>query len=190
MKKLIGLVLLIAGLAFMAYPFLEEGKQAKDTRSLEQALALINSGEPADPADLDNLPVSEEALENTIRLEIPSIGIDQLVLPETTAENLNLALTQIKPDQTPGEGNFTIAGHRGWRDGRHFSNLSKVKKGDRVILQANDKEYIYEVTGSEVIPPTAVDVLNDRPGKHELTLITCTVTGADRLAVKGKLIDE
>lgn len=55
--------------------------------------------------------------------------MNQLVLDETTDENLNITLTQIKKDQTPGVGNFTIAGHRGYRDGRHFSNLSKVPIG-------------------------------------------------------------
>lgn len=186
MKKALGAILLFAGIGLMLYPFLIERQQAKGTESLEQALALIDTGEPA---NLDELPVSQADLEGTFSLEIPSIGLEQYILPETTEENLNLALTQIKPDQVPGQGNFTIAGHRGWRDGRHFSNLSEVAIGEQVMLHADGQTFVYEITESAVIPPTAVEVLDDQPDVDELTLITCTVSGKDRLAVKGKLVE-
>ena len=158
---------------------------------MEQALSLIAESEGMEPIALEqieNLSLTKEQLENVMELEIPYINIKQYILDETTDENLNIALTQIKPDQQPGIGNFTVAGHRGYRDGRHFSNLAKVPIGEKVYLHVDDKTLIYEIVSSEVIEPTFVEVLDDKEGKNEITLITCTVSGAKRVAVKGELV--
>lgn len=191
MKKIIGITLLVAGCLFIAYPFYKEWDQNKEVRALEEALALIADGEAQDVdlSEIEDLNFSKDELENVLELEIPFLNMNQLVLDETTDENLNIALTQIKTNQTPGVGNFTIAGHRGYRDGRHFSNLSKLPVGELAYLHTKDKTYSYEITSSEVIEATDVQVLDDQEGEDEITLITCTVSGKNRVAVKGKLVE-
>lgn len=191
MKKISGILLLVVGVLLISYPFYQEWEQNKEVRALEEALALISGaeGEDVDLSEIENLSLSKEKIENVLELEIPFIDLNQLVLDETTDANLNIALTQIKNNQTPGVGNFTIAGHRGYRDGRHFSNLSKVPVGEMAYLHTEDKTYVYELTSSEVIEATDVDVLNDSDGEDELTLITCTVSGTNRVAVKGHLVE-
>lgn len=183
--------MVVVGILLISYPFYQEWKQNKEVRALEAALSLISDadGEEVDLSEIENLPLSKENLENVLELEIPFIDLNQLVLDETTDANLNIALTQIKKNQIPGVGNFTIAGHRGYRDGRHFSNLSKVPVGEKVYLHTSDQTYVYELTSSEVVEATAVDVLDDHEGKDEITLITCTVSGKNRVAAKGDLID-
>lgn len=188
MRKVFGIVLLAIGIGLLSYPFIMEWVQQKDVRALEDALALISDANGED-VDIGDVPFTEDELKEVLELEIPSIDLKQHVLSKTTDENLNIALTQIKEDQSPGEGNFTIAGHRGYRDGRHFSNLANVAIGEQVYLHDQDKTYIYEITSSEVIKPTAVDVLEDHGDESEITMITCTVTGANRVAVKGKLVE-
>lgn len=192
MKKAIGIILLVAGIALIAFPFYKEWNDNKELRALEEALSLISEsdGEDVDLSTIENLPFSPEEVKDTLQLEIPFIHLKQHVLDETTDEKLNIALTQIKENQTPGIGNFTIAGHRGYRDGRHFSNLAKVPVGEKIYLHTADMTYVYELTSSEVIEPTHVEVLNDKKDKDELTLITCTISGAKRVAVKGELIDQ
>ena len=158
---------------------------------MEQALSLIAESDGTEPVKLEqisNLSLTEKQLQNVMELEIPYIEMKQHILNETTDANLNIALTQIKPNQQPGVGNFTIAGHRGYRDGRHFSNLAQVPVGEKVYLHAGDQTHIYKITSSEVIEPTFVEVLNDTPGIEEITLITCTVSGAKRVAVRGELV--
>lgn len=191
MKKISGVLMVVVGILLISYPFYQEWKQNKEVRALEAALSLISDadGEEVDLSEIENLPLSKENLENVLELEIPFIDLNQLVLDETTDANLNIALTQIKKNQIPGVGNFTIAGHRGYRDGRHFSNLSKVPVGEKVYLHTSDQTYVYELTSSEVVEATAVDVLDDHEGKDEITLITCTVSGKNRVAAKGDLID-
>lgn len=191
MKKGIGILLVLAGIVLIAFPFYKEWEENKELRALEDALSLIeNADGEVDLSALENLTLSQDAVENVLELEIPYIDMNHHVLDETTDKNLSLALTQIKENQTPGMGNFTIAGHRGYRDGRHFSNLDEVPVGELAYLHTKDKTYVYEIVSLEVIEATDVDVLDDKEDLKELTLITCTVTGRQRIAVKGKLIEE
>lgn len=190
-RSLFGILLLVTGLVLVSYPLIMEWEQNKEVKAMEQALSLIadtNGTEPVTLEGIENLSFTKEQLERVMELEIPYIDLKQHVLDETTDNNLNIALTQIKPDQVPGVGNFTIAGHRGYRDGRHFSKLAKVPTGENVYLHVGDKTYIYEITDSSVIEPTQVEVLNDQAGKNEITLITCTISGKNRVAVKGELV--
>ncbi len=191
-KSFIGILLLITGLILVSIPLYVEWDQNKEVKAMEQALSLIDESDGVEPVALEqiaNLSLSEKQLQNVMELDIPYIDMKQHILNETTDENLNIALTQIKPNQQPGVGNFTVAGHRGYRDGRHFSNLAKVPVGEKVYLHDGGQTYIYEITSSEVIEPTFVEVLNDTAGKDEITLITCTVSGAKRVAVKGELVE-
>ncbi len=191
-KTLLGILFLLAGLVLVSFPLYVEWNQSKEVKAMEQALSLIAEWDGVEPVPLqqiEHLTLTQEQLDNVMELEIPFIHMKQHILNETTDENLNIALTQIKPYQQPGVGNFTIAGHRGYRDGRHFSNLSKVPIGEKIQLHAGDKTYVYEITSKEVIQPTFVEVLDDSEGKNEITLITCTVSGKERVAVKGELVE-
>ena len=189
MKKWLALLMIVGGIILIIYPFFKEHQYNKELRELENALSLVANAENdhAELEELEDFKFSKEELSNVMELEIPYIHIKQLVLNRTTDENLNIALTQIKENQQPGEGNFTIAGHRGYRDGRHFSNLEQVPIGENVFHHAKNKVYKYEIVSSEIIEATDIEVLDNQAGKNEITLITCTVSGKQRVAVKGIL---
>lgn len=192
MKKWIGILVIFLGLGLIAYPFYAEYEQNKEVQALEEAMELIMStdeGKEVDLSEIEHLPFTEEEIRNVMELEIPYLNIRHKVLDTTTPENLNLALTQIKEEQTPGEGNFTIAGHRGYRDGRHFSNLAEVPIGEEVYLHVGSTKYVYQITDRDVVEATDVHVLDDREGIDELTMITCTISGKQRVAVRAKLLD-
>lgn len=189
-KRSIGICFMIAGVIFVSIPFYYEWKQAKQVAALEEALAMVTESDEnaVDLSSIEDLPFSEEELKGVIELEIPSIDLKQKILTQTTEENLSIALTQIKSNQTPGEGNFTVAGHRGYRGDRHFRQLPNVKPGSKAFLHTAKQTFIYEIKTSEVIEATAVEVLDDRAGEDELTLITCTLDGKERIAIKGTLV--
>lgn len=184
MKTMIGMSFLLVGITLVLFPFYYEWKQARELATLEEALAMI---EEVDESSLKNVPFTKKQLKGVLELEIPSIQLKQKVLPETTTENLNVTLTQIKPNQTPGEGNFTIAGHRGYRGDRHFRHLPNTHNGDEVLLHTKEETFVYSIVDSKVIEPTDIAVLEDQEGKSEITLITCTTSGKERIAVKGEL---
>lgn len=96
----------------------------------------------------------------------------------------------------PGQpGNVAIFGHSSndwWEPGNYkfvFVLLDKLAPGDQIQVDYNSIRYTYEVTGSKVVEPTAVDVLNPTP-TPTLTLITCSPPGTSlkRLVVTAKQI--
>ena len=182
------IVLLLLGIVCVSYPYLMQQKQAEEMKQLQEALENIQ-GTDGQAEQLDSeLPLDEDDLSNTVRLYIPAIELDAPVLPKTTKEYLNIALTQIKENQVPGKGNFTIAGHNSAVHGRHFNRLDELNKGDEIQLIDGDEVFVYQVSSTRVIDPSEVDVLNDTPNQNEITLITCTVSGTKRLAVKGYIV--
>ncbi|MFC5466156.1 class D sortase [Lederbergia graminis] len=191
-KRLIfGIIFLVAGLTLISVPLYYEIQHDKEVRALEEALSLISksNGDSVDLSVIENLSFSEEEITQIMELEIPSINLKQKILGETTEDNLKVALTQLKKDQTPGTGNFTIAGHRGYRGDRHFSRLPQVSIGDEVFLHTGKQTFIYQITKTKVIEPTFVEILDNHQEKNEITMITCTISGLDRIAVVGELIE-
>ncbi|GAC1370933.1 MAG: hypothetical protein NVSMB39_4300 [Candidatus Saccharimonadales bacterium] len=97
----------------------------------------------------------------------------------------------------PGQaGNVAIFGHSSndwWEPGNFkfvFVLLDKLAPGDQVTVDYQSKRYIYEVTGSKVVEPTDVAVLNPT-ATPTLTIITCTPPGTSlkRLVVTAKQIN-
>ncbi|WP_033541740.1 class D sortase [Planococcus sp. CAU13] len=191
-RKLIGICCLLGGLTCIAIPVATEWRHMQEVNELEEAISMVAASQESnvDTIETEADGFSATELQEIMELEIPSLDLKQYVLNETTPENLNLALTQIKEKQVPGKGNFTIAGHRGYRDGRHFSNLDEVADDELIYLHAGENTYIYKVTSKETIEATDVHVLEDNGVSSEITLITCTPSGKKRIAVKGELIDE
>lgn len=96
----------------------------------------------------------------------------------------------------PGQpGNSVIFGHSSndwWEPGNYkfvFVLLDKLQPGDTFTVNYNSKQYLYKVTGSQVVLPTDVGVLAQTPDP-EMTLITCTPPGTSwkRLVVTAKQI--
>lgn len=87
----------------------------------------------------------------------------------------------------PGhEGNTVLLGHRTtWL--RPFNKLDRMRRGDRVVLRAGGKSYVYRVRSKHVIKPRDRRALEPVPFKRRsapdgqyVTLITCTPKGSDR----------
>ena len=171
--------LLILGIVCISYPYMMHRIQGEEMKQLQAALEDIQVTGKSDG------PVDEEDLLSTLKLSIPAINLNTPVLPKTTKEYLNIALTQIKKDQVPGQGNFTIAGHNSSVYGRHFNRLHEVNIGDEIQLIDGEDVFTYQIDSKKIITPSEVDVLNNHPDMNEITLITCTDTGTKRLAVKG-----
>lgn len=97
----------------------------------------------------------------------------------------------------PGQvGNTVIFGHSSndwWEPGNYkfvFVLLDKLVVGDRFTVDYQSKRYTYEVTGSKVVEPTDLSVLN-QTSTPTLTLITCSPPGTSlrRLVVTAKQVD-
>ncbi|MDD3370161.1 MAG: sortase, partial [Lachnospiraceae bacterium] len=72
-----------------------------------------------------------------------------------------------------------------------FNRLDEVKIGDEIILETEKGTYTYHVTGTKVVAPDEMSVL-DPTKDATVTLITCTplYVATHRLIVTGELVAE
>ena len=85
-------------------------------------------------------------------------------------------------------GNYCIVGHN-YKSGRMFGKLSMASNGDEVTLKSKNKSVTYKVYNMYKVEPTDVSCTSQLTnGKREITLITCTNFGKQRLVVKAREI--
>ncbi|CAM3065180.1 class A sortase [Lactiplantibacillus plajomi] len=124
-------------------------------------------------------------------IAIPSIDLYLPIGNGVSNETLALAAGTMKQDQKMGSGNYTLAGHHMIKHGALFSPLYyKSKVGQMMYLSDAKSIYAYKTTERKFIEATAVQVINDVPGKKLLTLITCDKTGAGRLMIRGTYVEK
>ena len=122
-------------------------------------------------------------------ITIPKIGISYPVLSETSDELLEISVNRYWPEPAklkPNEvGNYCIVGHN-YRNGKMFGRLSELEDGDIVQLEdTTGRTLQYQVYRKYVVEPTDTTCTSQLTnGRKELTLITCTNYGTQRLIVK------
>lgn len=68
-----------------------------------------------------------------------------------------------------------------------FNEIDKIKNGDKIVIDALNGNFVYEVVDKFVVEPEETSVLNGYSDKKEITIVTCTAKGKERLIVKGVL---
>jgi sortase A len=136
------------------------------------------------------------------RIVIPSIALDAKVVEvgivvekgKPVWETAAFAVGFHRGTALPGtKGNAVMAGHISSpvsRRGDVFRRLPEVRIGDRVQVYVGERRVTYEVTEMRVVPPTAVQVMDQTPDAT-MTLITCYPDNdySRRLVVVGKLVE-
>lgn len=128
-------------------------------------------------------------------INIPSLGINYPVLshisqPYTTDELLKLSLTKFWGKNGPNEvGNYVVVGHN-YRNKKMFGRLSEIKVGDEVeVMDLTGRTLKYSVYDRYIVAPEDTSCTSQETGgKREITLITCTNYGTQRLIVKAREI--
>lgn len=129
-------------------------------------------------------------------LSIPKLNIKKAKV-SVGGDDLTKSLIHYLPQSLPGEyGNVAIFGHSTLpqlydpKDYKTiFTYLSSLEKGDKIYISIGELEYNYEVTGSFIVKPSEISVLEQKKDASYLTLITCTPPGTywERLVVSAKL---
>jgi sortase A len=139
------------------------------------------------PAPLPD-PSAPAALVEIGRIQIPKTGVDQPV-----REGVEQMVIDAGPAHWPGTalfggwGNVVIAGHRSSHT-EPFLRNAELAPGDDIVLSDVTGTYHYAVTGVEVVPNTAMWIVDQHPGRT-LTIFTCHPIGssAERLVVHAEL---
>ena len=85
-----------------------------------------------------------------------------------------------------------LSAHSGLIDSRLFTDLNKLKIGDKFVIHVLNERLVYEVDQIKTVEPDNNDDLIIEEGKDLVTLITCTPYGINthRLLVRGHRIDD
>lgn len=112
--------------------------------------------------------------EPVARLQVPSLGIDQIVVMGVGTTELKAGPGHFPGTPLPGQlGNAAIAGHR-TSYGAPFGDVDRLSPGDELKFTTLAGEFRYVVTGSEIVDPSAVYVVDTvDPDVAKLTLVTC-----------------
>ena len=103
------------------------------------------------------------------RIEIPRIGLDEVVLADADDRSLDLGVGHLSRTALPDEpGNFVLAGHRD----SHFRKLRDIRLGDAIHVTTPLGTFEYQVEETMKVWPGQVEVLED-VGEPVLTLVTC-----------------
>lgn len=118
-------------------------------------------------------------------LKIPKINIEYPVLSATSDALLFVSLNKYWGPQPNEVGNYCIVGHY-YENGKMFGKLHKLKNGDKAELtDLSGNTLKYQVYNKYVVEPTDTRCTSQLTnGRKELTLITCTNGGKQRLVVK------
>lgn len=101
-------------------------------------------------------------------LEIPRLGIRQIILDGNNGRNLAFGPTYLNHGQNLGNGDTIVSGHKD----THFAFLQDLKQGDELIIQNHYQRQTYQVEWVEVVDSRYQSLTVDH-SQQRLTLVTC-----------------
>ncbi|WP_336659988.1 class C sortase [Leucobacter sp. USHLN153] len=142
------------------------------------ARAIPGGSEEAYAKYLDQLNQGTKGVMGRIR--IPEIKVKLPIRHGTSDEVLHEGVGHLYGSELPvgGEGTRSVlTGHSGLADAVLFTDLNKLKSGDRIFIDIYDQTFSYRVTSFDVVEPSDTSKIKPTPGKDMITLVTCTPIG-------------
>lgn len=126
-------------------------------------------------------------------IEIPCIGVTEPIYHYSDDDVLAKGIGHMHGSSLPVGGNGThciLTGHRGLPSQKLFTDLDKVKIGDRFYLHVLGHTIAYQIGQIRTVLPSEVSDLTIHTDEDLCTLITCTPYGINthRLLVTGTRI--
>ncbi|MEO7836489.1 MAG: class E sortase [Acidimicrobiales bacterium] len=129
------------------------------------------------PVRVPKDPYANEPLREIGSIEIPKIGLRHRVFEGITLRTIDNGPSHWPGTAMPGHrGNAVFADHRVTHS-KPFRNIDQLAPGDEVIFNIGDKRSVYKVTGSKVVTPRALDIVNQTP-TPTATLFACHPPGS------------
>ena len=182
------------------YGSIQQGKAEDSLRELEQSFLDLPQARAAVAEDdarkqidqlADAFADEVETGQGIGRIEIPTIGLDTVVVQGTDTATLRKGPGHYPETAFPGQDRtIGIAGHRTTYLAP-FRRINEIEKGDEVVLDMPYGRFTYEVEGDEVVDPYQLEIVDD-VGYERLVLTAChpLYSAAQRWAVFARLSDE
>ena len=158
------------------------GARPNDAEIPEHLRPLVQS--------LPEIDLPTPSPEQATRIQIPAIDVDVQIVQGVGWEQLKQGVGQYINNTNPGgNGNLILSGHNDIF-GQFFRYLDQLVPGDEVVIYTNMRAYTYVITGTQVVEPTFVQVMDQTPDPT-LTLISCYPYLIDdqRIVVQAVLLD-
>lgn len=154
-----------------------------------------NMEEPVTPQVTNQQPSTTQYTTNGVDytveaiIRIPRLEINYPVISDTSEELLKISINKYWGPAPNQVGNYCVVGHN-YKNKKMFGRLSEAVSGDIVELEdINGNVVKYSVYDRYIVMPTNTDCTSQLTGgNRELTLITCTNYGSQRLVVKAREI--
>lgn len=190
---ILGLVFILAGLTLVLYNLYEEKRVEKYTQDI---ISQMKFNETNIINDVNYVPdyIINPDIEMPVQiidgnkyigmLELTKLDLKLPIMSEWNYENLRKG--PCRYEGSIYKDNMIIAAHNYTTN---FANLNKLQYGDEIIFKDIDgNEFRYEVIEIETLKDTDIDRMT--AGDWDLTLFTCTYSGAARVTVRCEKIDE
>lgn len=161
-----------------------------------QVLGISIQNKDNFPAIISNIARQQIADYSQFSLTIPKLTLDKVPV-EVDSNDLSRGLTHLPGSALPGEkGNIFISGHSALSPifsfkKALFANLTDLKKGDQITVEALGVKFKYEVISLTVVDPNDLSVIKtpDNIGRY-ISLMTCVPPGLNfkRLVILGKML--
>lgn len=199
--KIAGLFLIFAGVGLLIYPLLTNLYASYEQKELRQKweedpVIHVNATE-TEVATTDTTQHQETTAQvqpqkppTSIRIIIPKIELDTMVVEGTDKADLKKGPGHMKGTAYPGEnGTCVISGHR-ITYGAPFNQIDKLVTGDVIILETPENKYTYRVKELKVVKPTDTWVIKPT-STPTLVLTTCHPprSARQRLVVFADLVN-
>lgn len=137
--------------------------------------------------------VAESSLKTIALVSIPKIHEVLPVFDNTSATALDNGVGLLENTDPPigGKGRHSVlTGHSGLSLNRLFTDLPKVKKGDKFYIKINGQVHAYQVDQLKTVTPDNLRYFATDPKQDYVTLVTCTplFINSHRLLVRGHRI--
>jgi len=185
LRRRISSGLLILGAVLLTVSLGQYGFMLWRQHQLQRQWNSINT--PAGALSATDQPAGHAMSQAELRLIIPGIHLNDVVVRGTSYEDLLVAPGWLDGSPAPGAGNTVIAGHRD----TFFRHVADLEIGDAIEVEDGGRSFDYQVTSRRIVRPTDTGVLDNTP-QPELTLVTCYPTywigpAPERLIVQAAL---
>lgn len=137
---------------------------------------------------LKDLPLPPSSPEQAIRIQIPALNVDAPIVQGDGWEQLKKGVGQHIGSPNPGQdGNIILSAHNDVY-GEIFRYLDQLQAGDQIFIFTQQRQYVYTVTGTQIVEPTQVEVMA-ATSDPTTTLISCYpyLKDTERIVVFAKL---
>ncbi|HSH35578.1 class A sortase [Schnuerera sp.] len=214
MKKIIPILLIIIGILFLLIPSIKDqiikyhSKSIIEDEITNETIKANNQNDQLE-VEFDFTAIEDVDIKSVIKgsidfdkkfvigtLLIPDLDINLPIMKGLSDANLMAGAATMKPEQSFGIGNFTLAGHYMKNKDLLFGSLMDLEIGNTVYISDGEKIYEYNIYDTVVVPDTAMDMLSDEKadekGKPIISLMTCYFSSktGKRFFALGELVDE